>query len=98
MGCKKQLSFLVNNGAQSYTHYLSVDSKTNFGQATHNGASLVVSGDGRLITITVAAVADWKAIEAFQAAYNTLMGDSQLALQAVDITTDALVPAAVVVS
>lgn len=89
---------MVNNGAQSYTHYLSVNSKTNFGQATHNGTSLLVSGESGLITITVAAVADWKAIEAFQAAFNTLMGDSQLALQAVDITTDALVPAAVVVS
>jgi hypothetical protein len=98
MACKKQLSFLVNNGAQSYTHYLTVDSQTNFGQATHNATSLLVSSSHNLITITVAAVADWKAIEAFQAAFNTLMGDSQLALQAVDITTDALVPSAVVVS
>ena len=96
MGCKKQLSFVVNDGANSYTHYLSVNSKTNFGQATHNGLSLLVSGESGLITITVNAVADWAAIEAFQAAYNTLMGDSQLALQAVTLGT--VVPSKVVVA
>ena len=97
--CKKQLTFLVDvGGGNSYTHYLSVDSTTNFGQATHNGTSLVVSGGGRLITITVAAVADWKAIDAFQAAYNTLMGDSALVTTAVDIDTDSIDPSAVVVS
>ena len=96
MGCKKQLSFVVNDGANTYTHYLSVNSKSNFGQATHNATSLLVSGESGLITITVGAVNDWAAIEAFQTAYNTLMGDSQLALQAV--TLGSVVPSAVVVA
>jgi len=96
MGCKKQLSFLVNDGANTYTHYLSVSSETNFGQDTHNATALLVSSEGGLITITVNAVADWKAIEAFQAAYNTLMGDSQLALQAVTLGT--VVPVKVVLT
>ena len=96
---KKQLTFNVTNGSQAYTHYLSVDSTTNLAQATHNGTSIVVGGSGgRLVTITVAAVADWKAIEAFQAAYNTLMADSQLTSSAVDIDTSSIDPSAVVVS
>jgi hypothetical protein len=96
--CKKQLTFTVLASGNSYTHYLAVDSTTNFGQATHNGTSLTVSGGGRLVTITVAAVADWKAIEVFQTAYNTLMGDSALVTTAVDIDTDSIDPSAVVVS
>ena len=96
---KKQLTFTVLASGQSYTHYLSVDSTTNFGQSLHNATTVTCSNSGgRLVSITVAGVADWKAIEAFQTAYNTLMADSQLTSVAVDIDTSSIDPSAVVVS